>query len=1194
MTINSLSEIIKFNNSFKTSINLYLSLNKPEKVLNYIPTKSSVNFLDSYMQATINNKEQATLLVGPYGKGKSHLLLVLMAILSMERTEENSKIIDELSERITTVDELGEQAASDIRLLWGKNRFLPVIINDTTGDLNQAFLAALNDALRREKLVDLAPDTYYSIALNRIEDWKKKYPDTYKSFIDELKNIGIDYKDFSYELKRYSKTALDTFISVYPKVTAGSVFNPLAVSEVLPLYKSISERLVEDYGFSGIYIVFDEFSKFIEGLTDGNVGNNMKLLQDMCELSAESSSAKIFITMVAHKSIKEYGKYLSSEIINAFTGIEGRIVEKHFITSSKNNYELVRHAIIKNSKILGQIPNSGKIIGPTALENYYQLPVFNCNFERKDFDEIILKGCYPLNPLATYLLLNISEKVAQNERTLFTFISNDEPNSMARYVLDHNKSKDWVIGADLIYDYFSGLFKKDVTNELIHNIWLGAEVALSKCSSEDERKVIKAMAVIQIVNKEDEVIANEKYLPLAVLLQDGVSVLETLARKNIIYKKGSTGAYVFKTQAGIELRTEIKKLKEIKGDSANYGKALLDINNNYYIVPRKYNANYAMTRYFQHEYMEAEAFLNVESVEVFFDSQKKADGKVITLFSKKTIKLEAVKAKVKQFGCKVLVVVVPDKKLSCEKELLEYEILQDIRKNSAQLANNEVIKKEIPLLEEDIIDTVRNKCVETYVEDKNCKVLSFDGKSVVEYKTNHEEQAVNNSCELVYCKTPIINNEIINRTVVESAQTKKSRLNIISELLSTKAEVEEEFYKGTNQEATIFRALFSRTGVITGERDNFVNEILGIFDKFIDECCVEKRSLKEMIAEVTSAPYGMRMGVIPVYFAYTLAKRHEDIVIYYANSEIQITPDVVVNMCEHAGDYSLFISKEDYLKEEYIKKMKDLFSVDESRNLTDNRIKNIVICMQRWFRSLPQAARNLAEISNYPDKDVCVGLKILKKVLQKVEYNPYEIIFTTLPKELGSDSYQETYASIKDCKESYDAYLDWLTSLSVSVVYDIFDRKRRNDLYHVLKEWYGQQSELSKQGLHSGQVTNLMSCIEKLDVYDDTEVTKKVVKAISDVYVENWNDGSFNEFAENLEKIKNEIETIRDEKNAGQKRLTFVGKNGNTVEKYYETVDERTGAILRNILEDALEEFDDLSVNDRVGILLEMIEKVIG
>ena len=31
---------------------------------------------------------------------------------------------------------------------------------------------------------------------------------------------------------------------------------------------------------------------------------------------------------------------------------------------------------------------------------------------------------------------------------------------------------------------------------------------------------------------------------------------------------------------------------------------------------------------------------------------------------------------------------------------------------------------------------------------------------------------------------------------------------------------------------------------------------------------------------------------------------------------------------------------------------------------------------------------------------------------------------------------------------------------------------------------------------------------------------------------------------------------------------------------------------MRNIIEDALDEYDDLSVNDRVSILLEMIEKI--
>ena len=58
--------------------------------------------------------------------------------------------------------------------------------------------------------------------------------------------------------------------------------------------------------------------------------------------------------------------------------------------------------------------------------------------------------------------------------------------------------------------------------------------------------------------------------------------------------------------------------------------------------------------------------------------------------------------------------------------------------------------------------------------------------------------------------------------------------------------------------------------------------------------------------------------------------------------------------------------------------------------------------------------------------------------------------------------------------------------------------------------------------------------------------------------------------------------------------MSFVNSKGEKIEKYYEKADEGTGTVLRNIIEDTLEEYGDISVNDRVAILLEMIEKIIG
>lgn len=189
-------------------------------------------------------------------------------------------------------------------------------------------------------------------------------------------------------------------------------------------WKSVSEKLVDEYGYSGIYIVFDEFSKFIEGQNNIAAGTNMHLLQSMCELATDSKNAQVFITMVAHKSIKEYGKYLSRDLINLFTGIEGRIIEKYFVTSSKNNYELIKNAIVKDDSKLLNIPHYEKYLGKEKFKEFYSLPAFRSGFDETEFKNVIFNGCYPLNPIAAYLLLNISEKVAQNERTLFTFISN--------------------------------------------------------------------------------------------------------------------------------------------------------------------------------------------------------------------------------------------------------------------------------------------------------------------------------------------------------------------------------------------------------------------------------------------------------------------------------------------------------------------------------------------------------------------------------------------------------------------------------------------------------------------------------------------------------------------------------------------------------------------------------------------------
>lgn len=1195
MIAEKLSEIVGFNSEFKNSINLYLNLNKKNKIKSYIPTKSSVDILKRYLYSVEQNKFHSTLLIGPYGKGKSHLLLVLLAIISMKRNLENETVINELLNRIMRVD---ETTGAMINSIWkNKGRFLPVIIMSTHGDLNQAFLVALNDALKREGLSALTPDTFYSHALETIERWESTYQETYHEYLKLLHERNATEKDIKLGLVSCENKALEIFKEVYPELTAGSIFNPLAGSEVLPIYKSIADKLKEEHGYSGIYIIFDEFSKFIEGQDKNVSGYNMKLLQDMCELASESKDSQVFITMVAHKSIREYGKYLSIDTINSFTGIEGRLEEVLFVTSSKNNYELIENAIYKVVNAIERVPQSNKFFSEKVIEEYYNLPAFKTVFTRTDFEKTVVKGCYPLSPISAYILLNVSEKMAQNERTLFTFISKEEPYSMAKYVQEHptKGGSEWIINADLIYDYFKNLFKKDITNEFVHNEWLNAEYALSQTDEYNQIKMIKTLAVMSIVNKVDELPINENYLVLAAGLPDGLSVLEQLESKKIIFKKGSNGCYYFKTRTGSALKSEIKKRKALKGENVNVGKVLSSISEIKYILPKQYNYEYSMTRYFRYEFMRDDEFLGINDSTIFFENENFCDGKIIALFSLDGIdKSELIKNKIKEYKDERLVVIYSGLKFTLVNQALEYEVIQEIKTDIQYLSENPVLTKEIPIFEEDIEEQILNYMDLEFGEGNNNKTFYYLVDKMQHKKAYNIGKIVDEICQRYYNKAISINNELINREYVTSSPIKKARKIIIESIMNK--ESDEMFLSGTSAEATIYRALMVGTGIKSGQLENNVKQTIEIFDQFLIDSGDSKQSLEVLISKLTVAPFAMRKGVIPVYLAYSISKRNEDIVIYFEKKEVPINAETIINMCESPEEYSIYISIEDILKEKYISKLSELFDVKNNSNLTDSRINNILICMQRWFRSLPQVTKNIRNHTDYLDSPLLSNALLkIKGLMQRLDVNPYEAIFKLIPESFNTKTdYELCIEQLDNLKNKLNDYYVWIENKVIKGTIEAFDRKEKEDLHHTLKNWYEGQSDMAKQGLHSYEITGLMSCIDDIKTFDESEIIQKVVKVISEIYIDSWNDNSYDEYIEKLNVVKKEVESITDVKAEGKLELLFVGNEGKPIQKFYNRVDESTGAIFRNIIEDTLEDFSDLSVNDKVAILLEAIEKVIG
>ena len=78
-----IEKLIKPRSGFQTSVNLAYDLERADKIKDFVPTKATMKVLEKLMLPTASGvSERAHILIGAYGKGKSHLVLVLLAMLA--------------------------------------------------------------------------------------------------------------------------------------------------------------------------------------------------------------------------------------------------------------------------------------------------------------------------------------------------------------------------------------------------------------------------------------------------------------------------------------------------------------------------------------------------------------------------------------------------------------------------------------------------------------------------------------------------------------------------------------------------------------------------------------------------------------------------------------------------------------------------------------------------------------------------------------------------------------------------------------------------------------------------------------------------------------------------------------------------------------------------------------------------------
>ena len=165
---------------FQYSINIGYDLWNDDKLSRFIPTKSAFKLLEEILLSTNpSSSDRARVLIGAYGKGKSHIVLMILSIL-MKR---ELKLFEKMMPKIRENPRLNQL----VQNYYGSNNMiLPVVIAGSSTSLTQAFLFSLQRTLSEHNLLDVMPETNYRAAINVIKRWEKEFPETYSKFTEDV------------------------------------------------------------------------------------------------------------------------------------------------------------------------------------------------------------------------------------------------------------------------------------------------------------------------------------------------------------------------------------------------------------------------------------------------------------------------------------------------------------------------------------------------------------------------------------------------------------------------------------------------------------------------------------------------------------------------------------------------------------------------------------------------------------------------------------------------------------------------------------------------------------------------------------------------------------------------------------------------------------------------------------------------
>jgi hypothetical protein len=972
---------------------------------------------------------------------------------------------------------------------------------------------------------------------------------------------------------------------------------------------SISNRTVlelaqhlADASQGGLVLILDELGKNLEHAAASGSQEDLFLLQQLAELMQSGTGKPILIVALLHQGFADYSAGLSADRRLEWQKVQGRFEDIAFADAPEQMIHLMATAITKKP--------SGPVAHLRTLARAWRRSLQSASdpYLASTLSEELIERLLPLHPVTAVVVPSLCTRYAQNDRSLFTFLTGEEPHSFARFLREESvRSNHWpTLKIANLYDYFFAAVSPSHSFRPGLQRWAEIQAVLDDARSlePDALALLKTIGVLNLVSTSGPVRASRELVTAASMDTPGDADavrrwhrrLDELVSKGLITYRQRLDEY--RIWEGSDFEVDVAVRNVVTNETRTLEDVLSAAAPLTPLIAHRHSHETGTLRCFERRYVSSEARL-LEAPHVGIDG--------VLAYWVSPHEPERLPARLPD-GRPLIVVVVNSGAL----DLLgatarEATALATLDQSEPSLQRDGVARRE-----------VRHRLSIARRELSRAAFTAF-GRGTLRCRVLGERAAIeardlsahlSGVCNDVYSERVVLRNELINRRELTS-QGARARRELIAAMIEHGQE-ERLGLKGDGPEVSMYGAVLLRSGI---HRPGSVGwefgppatqELLAVW-KAIESFCLDAttqpRKIESLFALLQAPPFGLKAGPLPVLLTAVLLHHTDEVGVYRDGSFLPLLGaeqfEILVKQPSRFAVKSLALCG---LRLEVLRELETVLQVASRKppGLRNQTILSVVRPLVQFARSLPESTIRTRDLS-------LRAIAVRDALLMSTE--PDELLFRTLPESCGLEPIDlAPHAGASDHSTYRRRLLETIRELQGA-----FER-RLESCRSLLHSAFSVRSDPSRlrEDLRVRSLRLLTSTLEPrlrafLHASVDTSASEQrwleaILTILVDKPADAWADEDYLAFELRLTEIARRFRDVEavvhdaaapDRLGFDARRVTITAPDGHEVHRLV-WIDEPTREAARSLYASLLEKLQKYSIEQQYGVIAALSEEVLG